>query len=185
MDEKITRPALPLIFDEKAETDMFLSAYKHLTKPRVIIYWVYIGLSFLFLVACILPAIVFRKTIDRRLLRAACIFLFLAILFLVMNYKRIKMIAHAQASLTGECIHYEITEEGVLASSQDGYNFKPFAFLYKVIVYPDMWFLYFGEKNAPTIKFVFKSAFPEPADQAAFEALLKEKLNGKPMVYKS
>ncbi len=185
MDEMISRPALPMIFDVQAEPALFLSVYKHLTKPRVIYYWVLTGCFVFALGFYVLTIIASRAMMNWRLLRISCFLLLVAIFTLVMLYKRIRMTAQAQARLTGELIHYEITEEGVFASSQDGYNYKSFAYLYKVIVYPDMWFLYFGEKSAPTIKFVFKSAFPDPADQAAFEALLNEKLAGKPMIYKT
>ena len=185
MDGMITRPALPMKFDVKAEPALFLSVYKHLTKTRIIIYWIFSGISILCLVASILPKLIFRNTTDWQFPSAACYLLLLSVLFLVMTYKRNRTAALAQARLTGEFIHYEITEEGVFSSSQDGYNYHPFTFMYKVAIYPDMWHLYFGEKGATTIKFISKSAFPDPAGQAAFEALLNEKLAGKPMVYKT
>lgn len=185
MNGMITRPALPMKFDVKAEPALFLSVYKHLTKSRIIIYWIFAGLSILCLVANFLPRIVFHDTTDWHIPVEACYLLLLSVLFLVMTYKRIRTSALAQARLTGEFIHYEITEEGVFSSAQDGYNYDPFTFMYKVVIYPDMWHLYFGEKGATTIKFISKSAFPDPAGQASFEALLSEKLDGKPMVYKT
>lgn len=185
MNGMITRPALPMKFDVKAEPALFLSVYKHLTKSRIIIYWIFAGFSILCLVTSFLPRIVFHDTTDWHIPVEVCYLLLLSVLFLVTTYKRIRTSALAQARLTGEFIHYEITEEGVCSSAQDGYNYHPFTFMYKVVIYPDMWHLYFGEKGATTIKFISKNAFPDPAGQASFEALLSEKLDGKPMVYKT
>lgn len=184
MDEMITRPALPMKFDVKTEPALFVSAYTHLGKPKIIINWIMIALSVIMAAAAFFLMSYSHSRSARSIVIAGillivyCLFLQYAIL------KRFETIGQAQAKLCGDSLHYEITEEGVTSSAQDGYSFRPFVNFFKATVYPDMWFLYFGDKNAPTIIFLFKSAFPDPADQAAIEALLKEKLAGRPMIYK-
>lgn len=172
-------------FDVPADPELYVSVYRHIWKKKVTYWWILFGVSVFCAASSALFAFLLRDGSYRRYFIFA-LFLCCYCVFVLYSLKnRIRLIGESQARLAGKHTHYEITEEGVFSSAQDGYGFHPFAYLYAVVVYPDMWLLRFGDKNAPTIEFIFKSAFPNTAEQASFEALLKEKLAGKPMLYKN
>lgn len=190
MDGMITRPALPMRIDVRTNAALYMSAFRRLNRRRSIANWILFGLGCAVVVAYAVNIALYGTSLLEDL--GVRLGFFFGIFFVVYSIyglftlkKQITGAAQAFVRLGGEFEHYEITEEGVLISSQDGYSFRSFANLYKVAVYSDMWFLYFGEQYAPTVFFVFKCAFPEPAGQASFEALLKEKLGGKTIIYYS
>lgn len=172
-------------FDVPADPELFVSLYRHIVKSKLMLWWICFAISVLMAAISILCAFLFKGSSFRRYFIIA-LFLCCYCVFVIYSVKKhMRVTGETQARLCGDHLHYEVTEEGVLCSAQDGYGFHPFAYLFRVTVYPDMWLLRFGDKSAPTVVYVFKSAFPNTAEQASFEALLKEKLAGKPMLYKN
>ncbi|MBQ6431040.1 MAG: hypothetical protein IJJ99_04095 [Oscillospiraceae bacterium] len=185
MEEFTPRPALPMQLDVPSRSDLFVSAYRHFSKPKSVLFKLFFGVSVCLIALSIFALILTKQQRVLRILTISILLCVYCVLVIFMVKKRVQLTGQAQARLCGESLHYEITEEGILSSAQDGYGFHPFAYLYKVTAYPDMWLLYFGDKFAPTVIFLFKIAFPNDLEQASFEALLKEKLAGKPMIHRT
>ena len=187
MDGMITRPALPMRIDVRTNAALYVSAFQRLNRRRKIVNWIMFGLGCAIVAASVLNIALNGTAVLKDM--GVRFGFFLGIFYIVYSIyglfalkKQITGAAQAFMRLGGDFEHYEISEEGVFISSLDGYSFRTFANLYKVASYSDMWFLYFGDRFAPTVFFVFKCAFPDSAAQASFEALLNEKLAGKSII---
>lgn len=183
---------LPAVIDIPVEPAKFIAGYRHLSKVRSIILWITLGLGSFELINFLVSNILIFRTflfrapvVAERSLMFGIFLCAYAIILLVTTKKRITATGTAQSRLCGGWVHYEITEEGMMSAAADGYSFRNFSVLYKVFSYPDMWIIYFGDSAARTAVFFFKTAFPDPDGQKAFEAFLTQKLNGRQIIYKS
>lgn len=186
MEDYSHLPSLPMEFDVQSDPSRFSAVYRHLGRSRVILNWIRIG------VGVIVLALAYFSTPyiqEEHFLRLVFWFGILCVISGAFNIytikKRILAVGSSQAKLCGDAIHYKVTEDGILNIAQDGYSYHPFDVLNKVVSYPDMWLLYFGSRQCNQVHFILKTPFPDSDAQNAFESLLKKKLNGKPIIYKS
>lgn len=177
---------LPMEFDMKADPALYTAGYRHMQKPKNVLNWIDSGLGALLLANFFLyrlPAFYDETTSCICLLIGTFLF-FLGLFRIFDSKKRFKAWGIEHEKATGGNVHYTLTDDGLLGAAEDGYSFYSFSTLRSVTSYPDMWIIIFGEKSVHSMIFLFKTALPDPAVQAAFEALLTQKLGGRQIVYK-